>query len=320
MLTRRLLLGTGASAVLGPGLLGVLPDVGLPAEAASVPLARRIGLASPGLPSSEQAFRETSGALGIAPVSATFFMSWAGEPAFPADLVRGLARTRSVPVLTWEPWDPAGGPEQPAYRLARIAAGRHDAYLRRFARELRRYEGRVVLRLMHEPNGSWYPWAVGVNGNTPRDYVRAWRHVHGVLADAGARNVGLRFCVCSATVPGSPRWERYYPGDRFVGSVGVDAYNFGTSQGWSHWQSFRRLVAPTAERFATLSRRPLHVDETACAEQGGDKAAWVRGMFAHLRAHPEVRTATWFDFAKEADWRVLSSDRSLQAFRAALHA
>jgi hypothetical protein len=26
-----------------------------------------------------------------------------------------------------------------------------------------------------EFNGSWYPWSIGVNGNTAADYVAAWR-------------------------------------------------------------------------------------------------------------------------------------------------
>ena len=51
-------------------------------------------------------------------------------------------------------------------------------------------------------------------------------------------------------------------------------------------------------------------------EIGGDKAARITGMFAWLDQHPEVRGVTWFDFAKETDWRIESSDASLAAFRA----
>ena len=53
-------------------------------------------------------------------------------------------------------------------------------------------------------------------------------------------------------------------------------------------------------------------------EIGGDKAARITGMFAWLDQHPEVRGVTWFDFAKETDWRIESSDASLAAFRAGM--
>lgn len=38
-------------------------------------------------------------------------------------------------------------------------------------------------------NGNWHPWAQGVNGNQAGDYVRAWQHVHDLVASMGATNV-----------------------------------------------------------------------------------------------------------------------------------
>src|SRR5690349_24021953 len=39
-------------------------------------------------------------------------------------------------------------------------------------------------------NGDWqFPWSAQLNGNTPADYIAAWRHVHDLFAQAGATNV-----------------------------------------------------------------------------------------------------------------------------------
>jgi hypothetical protein len=40
-------------------------------------------------------------------------------------------------VITWEPWRSGAGPQQPEYAPAAIAAGRHDRYIRDWARAVR---------------------------------------------------------------------------------------------------------------------------------------------------------------------------------------
>jgi beta-mannanase len=43
-------------------------------------------------------------------------------------------------------------------------------------------------------NGTWSPWAVGVNGNTAAHYVAAWRHVHRIFTKVGATNATWVWC------------------------------------------------------------------------------------------------------------------------------
>ena len=50
-------------------------------------------------------------------------------------------------------------------------------------------------------------------------------------------------------------------------------------------------------------------------EVGGDKAAWIRDMWATLASWPRVRGIVWFNYAKETDWRIDSSDAALAAYR-----
>jgi beta-mannanase len=166
-------------------------------------------------------------------------------------------------------------------------------------------------------NGNWYPWAEGVNGNGPGDYVRAWKHVRAIFTRVGVPNARW---VWAPNVPyaGSVPLASLYPGDAYVEQVGLDGYNWSTLQSWSWWQSFGEVFGPGLDELRALTSRPVVIAEVGCPEVGGDKAAWVTGMWSTLAAHPEVRGLTWFDFAKETDWRIESSPASVEAFRAGL--
>ena len=70
-------------------------------------------------------------------------------------------------MISWEPWDSwRGGSVQPAYALARIAAGDHDALIDRWAAQVARHRHPVMLRFAAEMNGDWLPWSTGVNEAT----------------------------------------------------------------------------------------------------------------------------------------------------------
>jgi hypothetical protein len=60
--------------------------------------------------------------------------------------------------------------------------------------------------------------------------------------------------------------------------------------------------------------KPVELSEVGSAEQGGNKAAWITGMFATLPRHPEVTSLIWFDLVKGSDWRLTSSPAARAAF------
>ena len=96
-----------------------------------------------------------------------WYSDWANVRRPDLGQLRAVARRGSLPEITWEPWDHAKGlwVPQPAFRLRRIIAGRYDALIRRWARDLAAYGGPVRLRFAQEMNGNWYPWAETFNGN-----------------------------------------------------------------------------------------------------------------------------------------------------------
>jgi beta-mannanase len=202
--------------------------------------------------------------------------------------------------------------EQPGYALDRIVAGEHDAYIRSYAKQIRDWGGTLALRFAHELNAPFYPWSVGVNGNRAPDAVAAWRHVRGVFEDAGADVVWVWSVNVSGedTVP----LEGLYPGDDEVDWLGLDGYNGGSALPWGGWRTPKELLGDDVEALHELGDRPVVLTEVGSAEAGGDKAAWVRSLFAFAREQ-RVSGIVWFDYDKEADWRVSSSPETLAAFR-----
>jgi hypothetical protein len=229
----------------------------------------------------------------------------------------------AVPMITWLPRLDSGDPIlQPAYAPAAIAAGAYDPYIARAAGEAAAFGRPLLLRLAHEMNGSWSSWGAGVNGNAPAEYVAMWRHVVAIFRAAGATNVRWVWSpnvlgdssspVSAAVAPFQP----FYPGDRWVDFVGLDGYNWGALRG-SGWRSFASLFGPSYDALAKLTDKPVMIAETASAEAGGSKAAWIRSIPSVLRERmPRVRALIWFDRDKETDWEVASSVGAREAFRA----
>lgn len=253
---------------------------------------------------------------GRTPALVEYFRDWqSGFDTATANAVRALGAT---PVVTWEPWDSTlGGANQPRYALNRITAGAYDAYIRSWAAAAAAWGHPLFVRFAHEMNGNWYPWAEGVNGNRKGDFVRAWRHVHDIVLRAGARNVSWIWSV-NRDYTGSTPLAGLYPGDAYVDWEGVDVYNGGTAVAMGGWLSFSQAFDPTYNDLRSFSAKPLLISETASAEAGGSKAAWINGFFAALHADPAIRGFCWFNFVKETDWRIESSLAAQSAFATGL--
>lgn len=254
-----------------------------------------------------------AGAVGAPVALYGWFSAWEGQPDFDAERATAALARGAVPLVTWEPWQPGAGVDQPEYALTRIAAGEHDEYIRTYAQQVRDWGGTLAVRFVHELNAPHYPWSVGVNGNTAEDAIAAWRHVQSVFEVEGADVVWVWAVNVSGdtTVP----YEEFYPGDDAVDWVGLDGYNGGDALPWGGWRTPEQLLGDDVEALDELSDRPLLVTEVGSAEAGGDKARWIRELFAFADEH-EVDGLMWFDYRKEADWRVVSSPEALAAFRA----
>jgi beta-mannanase len=293
------------SAVNQPSALGLLRS------AIVFPARLQYGVVAPGGPTAEQELDALTQMAGEAPAIISSFYDFAQEVPW-AGLNAAAARN-AISLITWEPWRWGASDESP-YALSRIARGDFDPYVTSWARALKTRGHPVMLRFAHEMNLSAYPWSEGVNGNSAGQYIQAWRHVHDVFTRVGAANVSW---VWSPNVPrrGSPAFHTIYPGPAYVDFVALDGYNFGTTATWSHWTSPDALFAQGLKQLRDVApRKPILITETASAEQGGSKPAWITSAISYLSAQSDVKAFIWFNRNKEVDWRIDSSAASAASF------
>lgn len=323
-LSRRRLGRLALGSALGMDVGGALPSRGSPVAQDSTPSARAFGAFVHGAPNDAGALDRYAERIGRQPVIVSWFEAWGSASAVTGEILRVELLDRitdrgAVPMVTWEPWDPAAGVDQPAYRLAIIARGDFDAYINSWAYRLAAYGGPVMLRFAHEMNAPWYPWGIAVNDNTAGDYVDAWHHLRERFLAAGATNVRWVWCV-DATKLDEPSVAAAYPGDAAVDWLAMDGYNWGLTLPNSAWRSLDEVFGGAYDEVGGLGHRPMMISEIACAEQGGSKADWIREGFAGLpKRFPRIQAVCWFnERGTVADWRVESSPESLAAFAAAV--
>jgi hypothetical protein len=181
--------------------------------------------------SSPADFASWNEALGGGLTLRMFFQAWCHD-GDPAALLEGPA----TPVVSWEPWRPTPpgtpadlqGAPQPRYSNAAIAAGEHDAYLRRWAQAIRCSRRPVILRPMHEFNGFWYPWS-----HDPDGFVRAWRHMRELFAAAGADNVTWVWSFQVNANVDPQTWtdqvDPYWPGSDHVDVLGMSMVRYANT-------------------------------------------------------------------------------------------
>jgi hypothetical protein len=268
--------------------------------------------------------------VGAPPAVIMWYQEWAGQPDFPVKEADWLFDRGIVPMLTWEPWKPPDVfgtvvNDQPRFSLKRIVDGKWDGYLTRYAKEIARYGGPVMLRPMHEMDGFWYPWSGSAQvseGNSPLEYIRAWRHMWRIFRDAGASNVTWVWSVNHLSVPDTAdnQIRNYWPGKRYVDWVGVSGFNWGTANPRTVWKGFEAVEGPRYRELLAYGR-PIAITEMGAPEVGGNKARWIRDAFRDIHSRfPKLRMVIWYDKqdTPEREWQIDSSPQSLEAFQRAV--
>lgn len=186
------------------------------------------------------------------------------------------------------------------FPLAALAAGKLDMFVQPWAQALASLRFRVLLSWAHEMNGDWYAWdsppcRYGLHGNSllppnspgqtsPRTFVKAWRHVHGVFTRQGARNITWIWTINRLQpwhkgCPPSRRITRAdWPGSRYVNWIGIDGYF--TRPGYS----FRTRLAATVRFVRTFTRKPMLLQETG-AWPGRRQHAQLRSLARGVRRY-----------------------------------
>ena len=264
--------------------------------------------------------------VGVRPATWTLWSTWGdrggrrrcvdgfGTCAFPSALADGLRERGITPLIYWQPTNP-GNPGAGWYeRFQNTSVGKHDRYVRAWARAAKAFGKPVIVRFAHEMNGTWFPWSLTNFDNSPGGFKRAWQHVVRQFRRVGADNVRFlwspfqRCPTCSSAL-----YEEFYPGNRYVDYVGVTALNWGDVA----WTSLDGLLFETLPVLRRMTRtranplgKPVILPELGSNYVGGDKAAWIRdGYLTTYAKWKAIRLMVYFDydttFAGQPDWRLV---------------
>ena len=247
--------------------------------------------------------------LGKKMAQVMWFIDWTSE--FPLNECKNLIANNIIPHIVWQPWYYN---EPDKIKLDNIINGDYDNYIKKFAQDVKKFAKPIFLRWGHEFNLPIYPWGIINNNKDPKKYITAYRHIHDIFKDIGANNVLWIWSPNNVSYP-VEKWNDFimaYPGDNYVDWIGIDGYNFGTSQDWSSWTSFDGLFQ-NVYRHILLNNlnKPIMIAEFGCSEEGGDKTIWLNEMDKILKEkYHRIKSIVFFNLTKETDWRLESSFRS----------
>lgn len=224
------------------------------------------------------------------------------------------------PMVTWELF--LTSRSTPNDILSRVADGDYDSFLEVWTRKLDQAvtdssvrSPTLLIRLGHEMNGDWYPWAPAGGSGSPEAYIEMWRHVQTKVEAECETDVQLQWVWAANSVDvGEFTMEELYPGDEYVDWLAIDAYNWGNARSWSEWQSPRDIFRRPIRRLRSIGEGPVAVTEfgsssqTAGGPDVGKKSDWITDVFATLD-DLNVDLCVWFNEDKETDWAVFGGQR-----------
>src|SRR6478736_47274 len=313
-----------------------------PSKAALVnPTSRYFGMYTEQAPFNWATFDDAANEVGRQQSMVGFFGGW--DEAYRANAVTRAWQRGMLPMLTWESRPIGSGNDvvdEPDYTLPKIIAGDFDAYLTQYAKDIASTGLPLAIRLDHEMNGVWYPWAeqtgsgAPINGNNVGDYVKMWQHVHDVFEANGANQYVIWVWAPNIVnnLPAANQSTDFlrslYPGDAYVDWVGVSGYQrppYKSDNDATFGYTFDR----TLNQLREITDKKILLAEVGASEVGGTKPAWVKSFFEGFDPgrNDDVIGFAWFNLAVTTyvdgqlatnDWRVDSRANSLEAFRTGL--
>ncbi len=181
--------------------------------------------------------------------------------------------------------------QSPSANFNAITSGSYDAAYRQSAQALAKYPANVIVRLGWEFDGNWFPWSAQTD---PSGFAAAYRHVVNIFRSVSP----TKFTYSLVGTAGNGKyWPAAWPGNGYVNSFGIDAYDeflpvadtkpySGTwvnqPKAWSYLLSDLNL----AENFAKSHGVQMAVGEWGVVQfshqtpnsMGGDNPTYIQGM------------------------------------------
>lgn len=255
-----------------------------------------LGVAINGAPTDMTKIEKFASSVGKQPNLIAIYESF--DDKFAVAEARKAYQYGALPVIRWEPFKPT---------LADIAAGKQDEYILEFATAVRTLNLPIVLTFAHEMNGNWYPW--GRQRNKPAEFVAAWRHIHGLFAEAGATNVIWTWTPNVINPMPSVKLKPYYPGDKYVHWIGIDGYY--TRKGK---KTFGTLFEPTLDQIREFAKQPFLIVETA-AEPSSARPDQISDLFEGVAERSDMLGLIWFNNDGSGEWNIDEDAAAIRRFR-----
>jgi len=260
------------------------------------------------------------------------YCAWGDEEIqrFPRQNLEAIRELGSIPFITWEPWLTSFDKEKhPSIKeadvrdkdgLRSVAEGQYDFYLTQWAREAAQFSSPIFLRVGHEMNDAYrYPW--GPQNNSPKEFIDAWRHVHDVFKNEGAKNVVWVW----SPHPAYGSFKEYFPGESYVDYVGSGVLNYGTAATWSKWWTFQEIFGNYYKELAAFNK-PIVIAEFGSLAVGGNRAAWFKDALDSVALkYPRVKSIIFFHYSDDRtttqqtlDWYFTRDKETLSVLRSEL--
>jgi hypothetical protein len=231
--------------------------------------------------------------LGVKPNIVKHYHTW--DQAYPAKWASATWKAGALPQVEIEPF---------GVDLGTIAQGKSDAYLVKYAKDVRKLNIPVTLSFGHEFNGWWYDW--GTKKTTPAKFVAAWKHIHDVFKKQGATNVIWLWSPNVVYPMPKVSLKAYYPGNAYVDWVGLSGYYKSAAHA-----KFSTLFDPSIKVVRKFSKKPIILAETA-SPKGRRHNADIADLLTGIAKRKGVIGLIWFNLKKpgELDYRIESGGAS----------
>ena len=232
---------------------------------------------------------------GKKPYLVMVFVDWGGF--IDEQVIKSVYSQDCVLFVTWEPWQASA---REGIDYDGLLSGDYEKYINDFARRLKMIEGDVFIRFGHEMNGNWYPWS-GTKIGRDR-FIAIYRHVKDTFDKMNIANVKWVFSINWEDVPRQNHFMQYYPGDKYVDYIGIDGYNWGNTQSWNKWMSFKGIFEERYEEIVSHLKKPVMISEFSSTSSGGDKSMWIQEAMSDIKGMKKIKAFVLFNVNKETDW------------------
>lgn len=225
------------------------------------------------------------------------FVDW--ENFVNEEVITDVYSSDCVLFVTWEPWHAA---DKQGLDYNGIISGEWDRYIKEFAGVLKDIDKVVYLRFAHEMNGNWYPWSGERIGRDK--YIAIYRYIKDIFDKTNAANVKWVFSINWEDAPNTKEnhFMQYYPGDEYADYIGIDGYNWGNTQSWSRWMSFKEVFEKRYREITDNFKKPVIISEFSSTSMGGDKGRWIKEAMSDIKRMEKIEAFVLFNVDKETDW------------------